>query len=86
MSKVLPTVRGQSLELAADIYNVLNLISRRWGQSRVTAPTPVAIPLALAGWDATAGRGVYRLQLPALRRVQDLESRWQLEISVRYLF
>jgi len=38
------------------------------------------------GYDASAGRGVYRLRLPGLRQVQDLASRWQMELSVRYVF
>ena len=65
---------------------MLNLINRQWGQSRVTTPELRVPMLRLVGYDATAGRGVYRLQLPALRQIQDLASRWQMELSVRYLF
>ena len=86
LTKVLPTVAHQSLELTADVHNVLNLISRRWGQSRVTTLAPSVPLLRLVGYDATGGRGVYQLALPARNQVQDFESRWRAELGVRYGF
>jgi hypothetical protein len=87
LTKAFPTVAGQYLELTADVYNVLNLVNRQWGQSRLTALNPPGQPmLQLVGYDASAGRGVYRLQLPGLRQIQDLASRWQMELGVRYVF
>ena len=86
LSKAFPTVRGQSLELTADVYNLLNLINRQWGQYRVTTGEVRAPLLRLVGYDASAGRGIYRLQLPGLRQIQDLASRWQMELGVRYVF
>ena len=68
------------------MYNVLNLINRQWGQSRVTTPDVRAPMLRLVGYDATAGRGIYRLLLPGFRQIQDLASRWQMELGVRYVF
>ena len=68
LTKVIPTFSSHSLELTADIYNVLNLLNRRWGQSRFTAGNPPTLNLVqLAGYDAGAGRGVYQVpQLPKL--------------------
>jgi hypothetical protein len=86
LTKGFSTFGGQSLELTADLYNVLNLFDRDWGQSRVTSVDGATTLLALAGYDAPAGRGVYRLLLPGFRQVQDLASRWQLELSARYVF
>jgi hypothetical protein len=86
LTKVFPTVSGQSLQVTADVYNVLNLINRQWGQSRVTTPDVRSPMLRLVGYDASAGRGIYRLRLPGLRQIQDLASRWQMELSVRYVF
>lgn len=77
---------GHSLQLAADLYNALNLLHRAWGQYRVTAYDAGVPLLSIVGYDAAAGRGVYRLQLPGFRRVQDPASRWQLELSARYGF
>ena len=86
LTKAFPTGSGQSLEVTADVYNVLNLINRQWGQSRVTTPEVRVPMLRLVGYDASTGRGVYRLQLPGLRQIQDLASRWQMELGVRYVF
>ena len=86
MTKTVPTVGAQSLEVTADVYNVLNLLSRRWGQYRVTTLDPRVPLLALTGYDQARGRGVYRLALPERNAVQDLESRWQVVLAARYAF
>ena len=77
---------GQSFRVGADVYNVLNMVNRRWGQYRVTTLEPGVPLLFLAGYDAAAGRGVYRPQFPGFHQLQDLESRWQMELSARYIF
>ncbi len=88
VTKAFPTLSSHYLELTADVYNVLNLLNRRWGQSRFTAGNPPTLSiLQLAGYDAGAGRGVYQVPLlPRLRQAADLASRWQMELSVRYVF
>ena len=86
LTKALPIVAGQSLELTADIYNLPNLMSRRWGQYRVTTLDPRVPLLSLVGYDAGAGRGVYQLALPGRNQAQDLESRWQVVLGARYSF
>jgi len=86
LTKAFSTRAGQSLELTADVYNVLNLIRRQWGQSRLTIQDPWVQLLTLAGYDTSAVRGIYRPFLRGLLRVQDLPSRWQVEVSVRYVF
>jgi hypothetical protein len=85
LTKAIPTAAGHSLELTVDVYNVLNLISARWGLSRATSDVTANL-LSLVRYDATAGRGVYELALPARNQIRELESRWQLEFSVRYGF
>jgi len=88
LTKVLPTGGRHSLELTADVYNVLNLLNRGWGEYRVTTLDPRVPLLALFGYDATRGRGVYGAPLtPADRNaVQDFESRWQVVLGARYTF
>jgi hypothetical protein len=85
-SKAVPAVRGHSLELMADVYNVLNLVNNQWGQYRATTLDPRIPLLALVGYDAARGRGVYRLALPNRNATQDIESRWQIVLSDRYAF
>lgn len=89
LSKAFPTGAGQSVELTANVYNALNLVNRRWGLFRVSAPTPAWPMMRLRGYDTVAQRGIYELTLPILRDVQDLEgrwSRWLAELSIRYVF
>ena len=87
LSKALPTTGGQSLELAVDVYNLLNMFDRKWGQYRVTFSNNPTVPvLRLTGYDTDGARGVYQLALPARNEIQDLESRWQAEFSLRYVF
>jgi hypothetical protein len=89
LSKAFPTAAGQSVELATNVYNVLNLVNRRWGLYRLTSPTPAFPMLRMRGYDTVAQRGIYELTPPALRDIRDLEgrwSRWLAELSVRYVF
>jgi hypothetical protein len=89
LTKAFPTRAAQSIELVADVYNVANLVNRRWGLYRVTAPTPAWPLLRLRSYDTSAQRGIYDLSPPILRDVRDLEgrwSRWLMETSLRYVF
>jgi hypothetical protein len=89
LSKAFPSAAGQSVELTADVYNVLNMVNRRWGLFRATAPTPAWPMLRLRGYDSVAQRGIYQATLPKLRDVQDFEgrwSRWLAELGIRYTF
>jgi hypothetical protein len=89
LSKEFQTAPGRSLELTANVYNLLNLFNRHWGLYRVTTPTPAWPMMRLRGYDTTLQRGIYDLTLPSLRDVQDLEgrwSRWLAELSMRYVF
>jgi len=86
LTKAFPTVAGQSLEVTADVYNVLNLMNQQWGQYRVTTLDPRIPLLSLAGYDTTRARGVYQVQLRGRNQAQDLESRWQVVLGARYAF
>jgi hypothetical protein len=50
------------------------------------AVCPGAPLLRLAGYDVSAGRGIYRLQPQMLGQLDDFASRWQMELSLRYVF
>ena len=86
LSKAISIRGGRSVELSADVYNVLNLIKREWGQYRLTIPDPWVQLLRLRGYDTVNGRGIYEPFLRDVRAVQDLQSRWQVELGVRYVF
>ena len=86
LTKALPTAAGGSIDVAVDLYNVLNLLNSNWGISRYDGLTFGTDLVVLRGYDTTAGRGIYEFRLPPRNQVDDLVSRWQMEISVRYAF
>lgn len=86
LAKAIPTRAGQSLELAVDVYNLLNLLNSQWGQYRRTIPDPWVQTLLLRSYDEATGRGVYDWVFRGLNSIEDLASRWQMELSVRYVF
>ena len=91
LTKVLPTARGQSLELSADLFNLLNFVDGDWGLIRFTSGDHdgglARVPLLeLVGYDEAHGRGVYNVLEPRVRQVDADGSRWRLRLSARYLF
>src|SRR5438034_10293858 len=68
VSKVLPIAHGQSVEVTADLFNVLNLLNGEWGLVRQMTyccgdfeNAHVMRLLELVGYDPTRGRGVYNV-------------------------
>jgi outer membrane receptor protein involved in Fe transport len=87
LAEVVPMAGGQRIEITADVFNVLNLISSRWGRYRDITTGPSVTLLTLVGWDATNERGMYRLSsnsLPARGVVDDVASRWRVQLGARY--
>lgn len=87
VTKMFPTVHGQSLELSTDLFNLLSLIDHDWGQVRFTVEDfgtgslgKVSL-LELVGYDKKHGRGVYNLLTPHFRQVDPGASRWRLRLS-----
>jgi len=86
LTTTVPLAGGQHLELTADVFNLPNLISSRWGQYRDATTGPSVPLLKLVGWDTANGRGVYKLELPRRGVVEDLASRWRMQLGARYAF
>jgi hypothetical protein len=92
LTKVLPSARGQSLQLSVDAFNVLNLVDKDWGLLRFTSGEGgtgglARVPLLqLVAYDGEHARGVYRLLAPQFRQVDADFSRWKLRLSARYVF
>lgn len=83
LSKVFPTVDGQSIELMADVFNVLNLLDGDWGVRREVAGTAI---LRLVGYDAANQRGIYRFQTRDTNARNDEAKRWRVQLGARYVF
>jgi hypothetical protein len=89
LSKVINTIGGQSLEITADILNVLNLLNSKWGLTRVTGTGFEQQSLIrLTGYDVVNQRGNYALNLPVKNQVtlNAIGSRWVFQLGGRYAF
>jgi hypothetical protein len=88
LSKVIPTVGGQSIEIMADMLNVLNFLNSGWGLQRLTGVFEETNLLRQVGYDTVNQRGIYALNLPRKNVVQvnSIGSRWVFQLGVRYAF
>jgi hypothetical protein len=86
MTRLPMSAAAPRLEITADVFNLPNLVSPRWGRHRDVTTAPSITLLSLAGWDASKGRGRYRVppQLPALGVLDDASSRWRVQLGARY--
>ena len=92
VSATLPAIRGQRVEVTADIFNFLNLVNSDWGgqyllPQGISASNPISQQLALlnvVGFDQTTRRYVYTVNenVGMLRKRGDP---FQIQLGVRYL-
>jgi hypothetical protein len=85
VAKSIAPVRGQRLEVIVDVYNVANLIDSRRGLSRYDGFTFGKDLLTWRSYDAANGRGRYAFETPPPIQVDDMASRWQIELGARYV-
>jgi hypothetical protein len=85
VSKEFRTLRGQALELSADIFNVLALLGVG-GTVRTSDIFEANDMLSFQGYNGSLGRGRYRLALPSVNRVVSSDSRWRMMLGARYTF
>src|SRR5262249_9303885 len=84
---------GQSkrkLEFTADVLNLLNLFNSDWGKFDFTPNQSIA-PIRYSGTDAATGKPIYDISTitsPTFSKLtlDDLRSRWQAQIGVRFRF
>ena len=86
VTRSLQMARAQHIEITADVSDVPNLISPRWGRHRDVTSGPSVTLLSLAGWDSTNARARYRVpaRLPARGVLDDASSRWRVQLGARY--
>lgn len=81
---------SRDVELKADIFNLPNLLHRRWGVVRETPPlsTRETLPLvSVSGWDVAADRPMYTVGvLPSRENVVVDASRWRMQLGARLDF
>jgi hypothetical protein len=93
LTAVVPLLRGQSIQLSADLFNVLNFMDHDWGQVRHTMEAFGGVSngnrvslLELTGYDEVHARGVYRVINPRRHDLDVDATRWRMQISARYTF
>jgi hypothetical protein len=89
LSWAIPTVSGHTLEITADMLNVLNFINSGWGLIRQTGTGFEEQNLIQqTGYDAANGRGIYALAIPTKNAVtiNSIGSRWVFQLGTRYTF
>jgi hypothetical protein len=82
------------LEIDIDVFNLANLLHRRWGLVRETSAGEAKTGLvSLVGWDAANNRPRYTLAtsggaylVPARRQVLTDLSRWRMQLGARLHF
>ncbi|MBI2416337.1 MAG: TonB-dependent receptor [Ignavibacteriales bacterium] len=82
----IPSLTGQSLEISLDILNVANLLNSDWGWLKQVSNQSNAL-LSYSGVDATTGKSKVvftNKQDPYV--VNDLLSRFQMQLGLRYNF
>jgi hypothetical protein len=77
---------GQSLEISADLFNLLNLLDGGWGLEKRTSQFETATLLRAAGFDAANNRPIYALSFPRFNDPELNRSRWRLQLGARYSF
>jgi hypothetical protein len=87
LSKRFRLADRRTLEVIADLFNVLSFLDRDWGEVRQTPSDAGNVALLeLLGYDTANGRGVYGL-VPVDRHQIDVEaSRWRLQLGATVFF
>jgi len=78
------------LEFTVDVLNFLNLLNSDWGKFEYTSNQNIN-PIRLGGTDAATGKPIYNIATLASPTYQkfildDLRSRWQAQLGVRFRF
>ncbi|MFI5310419.1 MAG: TonB-dependent receptor domain-containing protein [Gemmatimonadales bacterium] len=83
----------RGVEIAADIFNLPNLLYHGWGLARETTSGEALELLQVSGWDAGANRPRYTIPniggvpvFPSRNHVLVDASRWRMQLGARYNF
>ena len=80
-------VRSRELQVTFDILNLANLLDSSAGVVKFASFNEIS-PIEFRGVDAATGKPIYRLLFNSDRRftIDDLRSRWQAQLGVRFSF
>jgi hypothetical protein len=97
ISQDIPTFGGQKIQITIDILNILNLFNSEWGWIRNTGVNQTVNLLTFKGLEKTVGAdyGKAKYQWTGLKvtdgvadpfQPDNLLSRWQMQLGLRYTF
>jgi len=97
IGQIIPTFPGHHIEITVDILNVLNLINGEWGWIRNTGINQTVNMLTFKGLEKTVGAdyGKAKYQWTGLKvtdgaadpfQPDNILSRWQMQLGIRYTF
>jgi len=73
--------------LSVDLFNLLNLLDKTWGLTKVVALNETRSPLRLRGYDSATNQGIFLYIGPSpstKATIVDLLSRWRVQVALRY--
>ena len=89
----IPTISGQRLSLQLDIFNVGNLLNKKYGKLRVTEASgnsnvPILVHAGQAGRDPRASIPIFTFNTAQKEFItpQFVSNFWRSQVSVRYSF
>jgi hypothetical protein len=88
----IPTGRKTKAEVTLDVFNVLNLLNKKWGWQYTAGFPGFASLVRYNGIDAATGKMRYDLATITAQTFtgtffrDDLRSRWQMQLGVRFRF
>ncbi|WP_372634729.1 carboxypeptidase regulatory-like domain-containing protein [Fodinibius sp.] len=85
------TVSGQSLEITASVFNVLNLLNEEWGIQESVDGFNNYQAVTIRGYEEDTGRPILdfdpeNVSDDELYEVNDFSSRWKLQFGLKYNF
>jgi hypothetical protein len=89
IAKTFPTMRGQSLEVSLDIFNLPNLINSSWFQNKQTSYYEELAAVNIVAADPTTHESINTLNtagINALNSIQASQNRYRLLLSGKYIF
>lgn len=81
--------QGHHVTLQVDAFNLLNMLNKDWGLTKQVSFFETTNLLRLRGWDSATNQGIYQYVGPGVaskQSVDNLASRWRLQVALRYDF
>ncbi len=96
IAQQIPSVSAHHLEFTLDVFNLLNLLNSDWGEQRFAAFQAPSV-FNFGGYDAATGKpkislrtsdtnGDGKVTRDDVLTLDNLASRWQIQLGVRYSF